>query len=83
MNYATSQGNVTYIEREMRVSKEMFRALYHQLTYKDIPKVMVRYGLKDMVKWLSMFPPKGGVSKTYIPREILILKPVDYTNIPI
>ena len=34
-----------------------------------------------MSKWLNMFPPKGGVYETYIPREILIAKPVDYKNI--
>ena len=25
---------------------------------------MVKYGVKDVVKWLNMFPPKGVFSKT-------------------
>ena len=33
------------------------------------------------MKWLNMFPSKCGVSKTYIPREILTAKPVDYKNV--
>ena len=38
---------------------------------------MVQYGVKDVVKWPNMFPIKGGASKTYIPRELLMGKPVD------
>ena len=45
--------------------KETFRYLYHQLPYNFIPKVMVRYRIKDVVKRVNMFPPKVGVSKTY------------------
>ena len=39
---------------------------------------MVQYRLKDVVKWLNMFPQKRGLYKTYSPREILTSKPVDY-----
>ena len=41
---------------------------------------MVRYGSKDVVKWLNIFPLKGGVSKTYVPKEILTAKSLDYTK---
>ena len=34
-----------------------------------------------MVKWINMFPSKGGVSNKYSPREILTAKPVNYKNI--
>ena len=65
----------------MRTIKESFRALYHQLPSNTIQKLMVRYGPKDVVKWTNIFPPKGLVSKTYSPREILTAKPLDYKNI--
>ena len=46
------------------------RALHNQLPYNANSKVVVQYGVKDVVKWLNMFQPKGGVSKAYIPKTI-------------
>ena len=39
---------------------------------------MIRYGAKDVIKWLNIFPPKVGVSNIYNPREILTAKSVHY-----
>ena len=78
MSYATLQEHVPEIDRAIKIIKERFRALYHLLPVNAILKVMVRCGAKDVVKWLNMFPNKGGVSNTYIPIEILTAKPVNY-----
>ena len=66
-NYVTTQDNLPEIDHAIRTIKELFRALYHRLPYNATPKVMVRHGVNNAVKWTNMFPPKGGVSKTYIP----------------
>ena len=81
INYATAQDHVPPIERVIRTVKERFISLYYQRPYKSIPKVMVQYEVKFQMKWLNMFPTKGGVSKKYIPISILTAKPVDYKNI--
>ena len=70
MNYAIAQGHVTETERIIRTIKEMFRTLYHRIPCNNIPKVMVQYGAKYVVKRINMFPPKDGVSKIYSPRAI-------------
>ena len=81
MNYATAHEHVTEMNRVIRKIKEISRALYQRLPYKTIPKLMVRYGVKDVAKWIDMFPPKVGVSKAYSHIENLTAKPVDYKNI--
>ena len=78
MNYAIAQGHVTETDRAIRTIKESFRALYHQIPYSASPKVMARCGANDVMKWLNMFPPKGGVCRTYSLGGILPAKPVDY-----
>ena len=50
INDATAQYNFPYIKPPIRKIKEIFRDLYHQLPYKTIPKVMVLYSVKDVVK---------------------------------
>ena len=65
INYTTVQENVPEIEQAIRTIKERFRALYNQLPYNANPKVMIWYLVKDVVKQINMFPPKGGFSKTY------------------
>ena len=40
--------------------------------------MMVKYGVKDVVKWINIFPQKGRVSKKYITGEILTAKSVEY-----
>ena len=54
--------------------------MYHSLPYKAIPCIMIRAAAKRAVKWLNMFPPKGGVSKYYSPRAIVTGRPLDYNN---
>ena len=61
MNYVVSQEHVPGIGRAIRTIKGTIISLYHLLPYNSIPKVMIRYILKDVVKCLNMFPTKGGV----------------------
>ena len=80
MIYVPAQQHVPEIERAIRTIKERYRAMYHSLPYKAIPKIMIKAAAKRAVKWLNMFPPKGGVSKYFSPRAIVTGCPLDYNN---
>ena len=71
MVYVAAQQHVPEVERIIRVIKERYRAMYHCLPYKAIPSIMIKAAAKRAVKWLNIFPPKGGVSKYYSPRAIV------------
>ena len=80
VNEATAQEHVPEIERCIRVIKERYRALYHRVPYPKMPKVMIKMAAAEVVKWLNMFPPAGGVSEIYSPRAILTNVGVDYAK---
>ena len=80
MVYVTAQAHVPEIERAIRTIQERYRAMYHCLPYKAIPKIMIKAAAKHAVKWLNMFPPKGGVSSYYSPRAIVTGRPLDYNK---
>ena len=80
MVYVPAQQHVPEVERAIRVIKERFRAAYHSLPYKMIPKLMVKALVGRLVKWLNMFPPQGGISAHYSPRAIVTGLPLDYNN---
>ena len=78
MHYCAVQEHVPEVERSIRVIKERFRAMYHRLPYRCIPKTMVKYGAMECARWLNTFPPKGGISSYYSPRVIMAGKPLDF-----
>ena len=41
---------------------------------------MVKAAAGRIIKWLNMFPPKGGVSMHYSPQAIVTNKPLDYNQ---
>ena len=58
----TDNLTATKEQRAIRVVKERYRALWHRLPYKAIPRIMIKIGVMEMVRWPSAFPPKGRVS---------------------
>ena len=54
--------------------------MYYCLPYKAVPKIMIKAAAKCALKWLNMFPPKGGVSQYYSPGAIIMGKPLNYNN---
>ena len=80
MNYANAQEHVPEAERNNRTIKERFRAQYHRMPFKAIPKVMIKALVMEVTKKLNFFPPKGGVSKYYSPRMIMHQSSLDYTK---
>jgi hypothetical protein len=80
MNYANPQEHVPEAESNNRVIKERFRAAFHRLPFKMIPKIMVKILTMERAKKLNFFPPKGGISPFYSPRMILHQQALDYAK---
>ncbi len=80
MNYANAMDHVPEAERNNRTIKDGFRAMYHRLPYKKLPRVMIRYGAMVTTNQRNYFPAKGGISEYYSPRTILGGTPLDYNK---
>ena len=69
-----------YIEGHNRVLKERCRVIYHELPYRNIPKIMIKHLALDETRKMNPFPAKGGVSKYYSPKMIIKQTNVDYNK---
>ena len=68
------------IERCIKTIKERVRALWHALPHASLPKNMIEMLAHRQVKWLHVFPPKGGCSAHHSPRTLLGGAPIDYNT---
>ena len=80
VQYAPPGAHVLEIERSNRVVKERIRASYHSSPYDNIPIAMIVGLVMDSNDKLNFFPPKGGVSQYYSPRDILKLPRGSYAR---
>jgi len=68
----TSRGeHVPEIERRIRVVKERARAVQHSLPFKRLPKLMTTHLVLHVVRQLTYFPSKAGISETLSPRMLI------------
>ena len=65
--FYTAQVHVPDIEQCIQTVHNCYQTGYHCLLYNAIPKPMVIALAKRCVKFLNMFPPKGGISSYYSP----------------
>ena len=74
LNMDTTGNNehVGDIERLIRVLKERIRAIRSSIPCKRLPRRVIIELITFVVFWLNSHPPKGGVSRTYSPRTILL-----------
>ncbi len=80
MNYTTTDEHVPEAERNNRTIAEQIRCTYHNLPYKAIPRLMLRYLAMVATHQLNMFPAKGGISEYFSPRVLLGGQSVDYNK---
>ena len=78
MNYTTTDEHVPEAERNNRTIQERYRTAYHNMPFKVIPKVMIKYLAMVATDQLNMFPAKGGVSPYLSPHVILTGRAFDY-----
>ena len=74
-HFCAADEHVGGIERQARTIKERSRCSCHDAPYRFVPKIMTESLLKGSVKWLNIFPSKGGVSQTLSPSAIIEGKP--------
>jgi hypothetical protein len=79
-NYSSAQEHVPEAERNNRVIQERCRAAYHGLPFRNLPKLMLKTLVMESTRKLNFFPPKGGISSHYSPREIMHQEKLDYTK---
>jgi len=78
LNTTAASEHVPKIERQIRVIKERVRATRHTLPFKVIPLPMLIESIYSSPLWINAFPPKGGVSQTLSPRNIMTGVQFDY-----
>jgi hypothetical protein len=80
MNYTSKGEHVPEAERNNRTIKERCRAAYHNLPYKNIPKLMIKTMVMNETDKLNLFPAKGGLSAYFSPDVIMNKRPTNYNK---
>jgi hypothetical protein len=78
MNYTSKGEHVPEAERNNRTIGERVRANYHNLPYKAIPRIMLKYLLMVSTHQLNLFPAKGRVSAYLSPHVIMMGRNLDF-----
>jgi len=79
-NYANALEHVPVAERNNRTIQERTRCSFHSLPFRAISKLMIKYLVIEAARKLNYFPPKGGISQYYSPREIIHRVKLDYAR---
>ena len=74
-----SQQHQPEAERNNRVIQERIRAIMNVIPF-NLPRIMIKYLVMEAARKLNFFPPKGGVSKYFSPREIVVQQKLDYSK---
>ena len=79
MNWCAKREHVPRIERKIRVIKERLRGYMSAMTcYKKFPKPVVIEMVKEISKWLNIFPVTNSVSDLYSPGTIVTSRKLNY-----
>ena len=78
MNYTARGEHVPEAERNNRTIGERIRATFHNLPFKAIPKIMIKFLSMVCADNLNIFPTKGGISSYFSPKMIMSKKDYDY-----
>jgi hypothetical protein len=78
MNYTSRGEHVPEAERNNRTIGVCIRATYHNLPYKVIPKIMLKYLSMVSTHQLNLSPAKGGVPAYLSPHVLLTGRNLDF-----
>ena len=81
LNQNGACDHVPEVERQIQVIKDRMQAHHANLPFPRFTRRMTIELAKHVVVFLNAFPPKSGLSKTYIPRTIMIGKALDWKKI--
>ena len=77
VHWVPAQQHIPEIERTIRTVKDGCGCACHSLPFQAIPKVMMKALAKRVVKFVNVFPTKGGVSEHWSPCAIITGHPLD------
>jgi hypothetical protein len=80
MNYTSKGEHVPEAERNNRTIGERIRTTYHNLPYKAVPRIMLKYLAMVSTHQLNLFPAKGGVSAYLSPFMIMTGRNLDFAK---
>ena len=79
-NYNVRGEHLTKAKHNNSIIVERIESHYHNLTYKAIPKFMLRYLVIVSTKQLDLFPANGIVSKYLIPHVTMSGRNMDFNK---
>ena len=80
LNTTVARDHFPKIDRKIQVLKEHMRAVHGGLPYDRITSRMIIELGKYVVIMINAFPPKSGLSCTYIPRTIMTGNQLDFNK---
>ena len=80
INTAAARDHVPEVEHQIQVIKERMHAIHGGLPYNRMASQMIIELGKYVVMMLDAFPPKIGISQTYMPRTIMTGNQLDFTK---
>ena len=72
LNTVSADEHADIIERYIHTVEERSRCVYSQLPFRWLPRALTTGIVVSRNFWLNVFPRKGGISKRYGPRAILL-----------
>ena len=78
VNLTSANEHVPEIERRIRVVKERARAVRHALPFTKMPNIMTIHMVLGVVRLLTFFASKAGVSQNLSPRMLMLGETLDY-----
>jgi hypothetical protein len=71
MHICAVREHVHKVERCIRTVKERARTICHSLQFNRFTKLMTKYMMRYVAKWINAFPSSAGVSGHYSPANII------------
>ncbi|KAL7545710.1 hypothetical protein ACHAWF_009061 [Thalassiosira exigua] len=78
IDVSTSNEHVGDIENTIRHVKNRYRALRAGMPFRLTPYMVSRHLVRFIIMWLNAFPPRGGVSRAFSPRNIVLGTQLDF-----
>ena len=78
LNTVSNDEHVPEAERYIRTVKGRTRSIYNTVPFKKMPARMIIELVYYCIFCWNAFPPKGGISKTTSPRELITGMKIDY-----
>ena len=71
LHICSADEHVPKIERTIRTIKERARTVCHTLPYDSFPKLLTISLMRNVAKWMNLFPNPNGISDKYSPANII------------